>query len=72
MILKPGALLYLALPLGADKVVWNAHRIYGLWRLPLILQRWEILGAAGFEMAMMLRNTGTDATYQPVWTLRNP
>ena len=70
--LVTGGILYLALPLGADKVVWNAHRIYGFWRFPLMVKDWEVLGAAGFDMKMMLKERGDDATYQPVWVLRNP
>ena len=71
-MLEPQALVYLALPLGADKVVWNAHRIYGLWRLPLMLKGWGILGASGFDIKKLLTETGDDATYQPVWVLINP
>ena len=28
-MLKPGALLFIAVPIGKDRVYWNAHRIYG-------------------------------------------
>jgi len=41
---KPGGLLYLGVPIGPDQVVWNAHRIYGPWRLPLLTAGWELVG----------------------------
>jgi hypothetical protein len=41
--LVPGALLYLSVPIGRDTLVWNAHRIYGPARLPLMLDGWELL-----------------------------
>lgn len=41
---KPGGLLYLGVPMGPDQVVWNAHRIYGPSRLPLLTANWELLG----------------------------
>ena len=30
--------------MGVDCVVWNAHRIYGRHRLPLLLRGWRLLG----------------------------
>lgn len=41
--MQPGALLYLSVPVGIDTVVWNAHRIYGPARLPMLLRDWELL-----------------------------
>jgi hypothetical protein len=41
--LKNEGILFLGVPLGQDCVVWNAHRIYGKYRLPLLLKGWQIL-----------------------------
>jgi hypothetical protein len=37
-VLKPGGLFFLSLPVGAkDELAWNAHRIYGPNRYPLVV-----------------------------------
>jgi hypothetical protein len=36
--LKESGLLFFGVPLGSDCLCWNAHRIYGAIRLPLILK----------------------------------
>ena len=41
--LKEGGLMFLAVPIGKDTVVWNAHRVYGKARLPLLLEHWDLL-----------------------------
>jgi hypothetical protein len=41
--LKDDGILFLGVPLGQDCLVWNAHRIYGRCRLPLLLQNWLLL-----------------------------
>lgn len=42
-LLKHGGVLFLGFPTGADAVAWNAHRIYGIVRLFLVFQGWEVL-----------------------------
>ena len=42
-LLKPGGTLFLSLPVAPDTVVWNLHRIYGRYRLSLMLMGWDIL-----------------------------
>lgn len=41
--LSDDGILLLGLPLGPDCLVWNAHRIYGKLRLPLMLQNFKLL-----------------------------
>lgn len=41
--LSDDGILLLGVPLGLDCLVWNAHRIYGKLRLPLILQNFKLL-----------------------------
>ena len=40
--LKDNGCLWLGVPQGQDCLVWNAHRIYGEKRLPLLLKGWDI------------------------------
>ena len=41
--LKNDGMLFLGVPLGKDCIVWNAHRIYGKNRLPLLLKGWQLI-----------------------------
>lgn len=41
--LSDDGILLLGVPLGPDCLVWNAHRIYGKKRLPLLLQNFKLL-----------------------------
>lgn len=41
--LSDDGILLLGVPLGVDCVVWNAHRIYGKTRLPLLLQNFKLI-----------------------------
>jgi SAM-dependent methyltransferase len=70
-ILKKDGILFLAVPVGIDKIVWNAHRIYGKVRLPMLIDGWEPLGTVGFEDDLLYRDTGVSGVYQPVIVLRN-
>ncbi len=70
-ILKKNGLLFLAVPVAKDKLVWNAHRVYGRIRLPLMFENWEIIGAYGFSEQLLDIDTGKNGPYQPVFVLRN-
>lgn len=67
-ILKPGGLLFLAVPIGKDTIVWNIHRIYGNLRLPMLLAGWQILERFGFDKKLL---NYSKSNYQPVFVLRN-
>ena len=69
-MLKPKGILFLAVPIGPDALVWNAHRIYGRLRLPLLLEGWKILDTFGFEESQL--NQGEIGAYsQPIFVLEN-
>lgn len=68
-IIKKDGLLYLAVPTGMDKVVWNAHRIYGKIRLPLLLKEWELISTYG-DLKLDI-DLGKDAPAQPLFILKN-
>jgi hypothetical protein len=56
-LLRPGGLMFLSVPLGKDKVVFNANRIYGRTRLPLLLEGWTVVDSCGFEDKLLDRDT---------------
>lgn len=66
-MIKPGGILYLSVPVGRDRLWWNAHRIYGRIRLPLLLREWELLGSFGFNETLFKRR----GWVQPVFVLKN-
>ncbi len=68
-LLKPGGHLILAVPIGSDAVVWNAHRIYGRIRLPMLLDGWEVVESFGFGESLFDAKPGR-WHIQPVWILR--
>jgi SAM-dependent methyltransferase len=68
-LLKPGGLFFLAVPVGKDLLVWNAHRVYGVIRLPLLLAGWEIVDSSGFAPTDYSWDHG--GSHQPVFVLRD-
>ena len=69
--LKPGGLLFLGIPIGLDTLVWNAHRIYGEIRLPLLLEGWELVDRFYYKDSDLMIDTGDEARFQPVLVLKN-
>ena len=57
-LVRKGGLMFMAVPLGKDAVVYNIHRIYGRVRLPLLLKDWSVVGTFGFEDRLLDRDTG--------------
>jgi SAM-dependent methyltransferase len=70
-VLKKDGILFLAVPVGLDKMVWNAHRIYGNIRYPMLTNGWKIEGYVGMESENLNRDTGNSGAYQPIVVLRN-
>lgn len=46
-MLKEGGIFFLGIPVGPDEVVWNAHRIYGKYRLAIVLKNWKLIDLVG-------------------------
>jgi predicted SAM-dependent methyltransferase len=42
-IIKKNGIMFISVPVGQDAVCWNSHRIYGRFRLPMLLDGWNIL-----------------------------
>ena len=70
-MLKKDGILILAVPIGLDKVVWNAHRIYGPVRFPMMIEGWGLEGCVGMDENLMFRDTGNSGGYQPITVLKN-
>lgn len=70
-IVKPGGLLFLVIPVGKDRVVWNAHRIYGELRLPYLFDGWELINTYGVDEKQLSENMGLKVGTQPVFVLKN-
>jgi hypothetical protein len=66
-IVKPGGLLFLSVPVGKDKVIFNNARIYGSLRLPVLMEGWEQIDTFGLE-PVHLEGPGH---IQPIFILRN-
>ena len=49
VVVKPGGYLFIAMPSGPDTIAFNAHRVYGRQRLPLMFEGWEWVDAQGFD-----------------------
>lgn len=65
-MLNEKGLFFLAVPIGKDALYWNAHRVYGRLRLPLLLEGWKVIDSSGFA------NSHLDFpgyTHQPVFVL---
>jgi hypothetical protein len=67
-MLRKGGLMFVAVPVGLDTVVWNVHRVYGRSRLPRFLEGWEVLASFGFEDSDLDREASFQY-HQPVFVL---
>lgn len=67
-MVRPDGLLFLSVPVGKDTLLWNDARIYGKFRLPLLLKEWELLDAFGYSTDVF-REPRFDS--EPVFVLKN-
>jgi len=49
---KKNGIFFLAVPIGKDRIDWNAHRVYGSVRLPMLLENWKTVATVGFDESM--------------------
>ena len=55
--LKEGGLLYLSIPVGKDRLVWNSHRIYGERRMKALFTGWRPAAYFGYSYEDLLKDT---------------
>lgn len=65
--IKPDGLLFLAVPTGKDKILYNSARVYGRHRLPMLMAGWEWIDSFGFSESDLDGN----GSAQPLYVLRN-
>jgi len=75
-MIKLGGIVFLAVPIGLDMLVWNAHRIYGKLRFPLLIGGWNFIDSFGFDITQFNQNNPTAQNpkknlWQPVFVLQN-
>ena len=70
-IIKKGGLLFLAVPIGHDNIVYNVHRIYGRKRFFRLIENWKLIESFGFKETMLDKKSGLHPVYQPVFVLEN-
>lgn len=71
-LIKKDGLLFLSVPIGQDCLVWNAHRIYGKIRWPMMLAGWKTVDSFGFSESLMVNMPlGVFSYKQPVFVLQN-
>ena len=46
-MLKKGGFLFINVPFGKDEVLWNAHRVYGEKRWPMLIEGWKVIEQFG-------------------------
>lgn len=81
--LKIGGICFLAVPVGIDRILWNAHRVYGVHRFNALVQKFSIIDSFGFQPSdfdadeLDRRNTGilhrpgiAISAHQPVFVLQ--
>lgn len=68
--LKKNGLLLWGAPVGKDALVWNAHRIYGEKRLPLIFKKFKELEWIGETKKSLFKKKLNKYVYQPIVILK--
>jgi uncharacterized protein DUF268 len=66
-VVKPGGLMFFAVPVGKDKILYNLCRIYGEVRLKKMFEGWEVLDTFGFHPTLLLG----PGHVQPIFILKN-
>jgi len=66
-IARPGGLLYLSVPVGRDRILFKAARVYGSIRFPLLIDGWTEVDRFGFHPGVLT----DEGSIQPVIVLRN-
>jgi len=66
-IVKPQGLMFFAVPIGKDKILYNLCRIYGEVRLKRMFEGWEVLDTFGLHPSHLIG----PGHVHPVFILRN-
>jgi hypothetical protein len=68
---RPGGLLFVGVPNGVDALMYNAHRIYGPIRFPMLTRGWEKLDVFSYDVPKdeIFKVDDIHARFQPWWIL---
>lgn len=67
-LVVPGGFVFFGAPCCFDRLEWNAHRVYGPARLPLLFAGYRVLGVYPSNVVM---GDDSNSWSQPVWALQN-
>ncbi len=67
-MLNDDGIMILAVPVGRDHLFWNAHRVYGRIRFPMLIEEWAIMDSFGFSESDF--NIHGQGGHQPIFVLR--
>lgn len=68
-MVKTGGLLFLQIPVGRDILLWNNTRIYGRYRLLLLLEGWKLLNTYGYSQELL--NQADTGSSDVIFILQN-
>ena len=68
-IVKLGGLFFLQIPVGQDALIWNNSRVYGSFRLLLLLEGWELVDTFGYSPELLDNKFGVET--ECILVLRN-
>jgi hypothetical protein len=68
--LHPGGILIWGAPVGKDAFTWNAHRVYGETRLPLLFKEFDEIEWIGMSKESLFDRPLENNSYQPVVVLK--
>lgn len=71
-LLKPGGLLFLGVPQAPDGIVWNQCRLYGKYRLFLLLLGWKLIDLHPDHCNINQPEKRGNVKCQPVLVLEKP
>ena len=67
-LVKPDGYLFLSIPVGKDRLVWNSHRIYGEKRMKALFKGWRPAAYFGYTYEDLLKDT--PRLHEPVIVLK--
>ncbi|HAB99806.1 MAG TPA: hypothetical protein DCE71_08300 [Parachlamydiales bacterium] len=67
-LLHGSGLLYLSIPVGKDRLIWNSHRIYGEKRMKKLFKGWRPQGYFGYSYEDLQKDD--EELHEPVIVLK--
>eukprot|EP00997_Jenningsia_sp_PLL12_P007539 NODE_4193_length_688_cov_7.489828_g3561_i0.p3 GENE.NODE_4193_length_688_cov_7.489828_g3561_i0~~NODE_4193_length_688_cov_7.489828_g3561_i0.p3 ORF type:complete len:110 (-),score=22.14 NODE_4193_length_688_cov_7.489828_g3561_i0:34-363(-) len=71
-VVRPGGLLVLAVPVGADRIFFNLHRQYGVRRIPRLIRNWTVQLVLSLPPGRLTYDSGRGlSAFHAIFLLRN-